>query len=170
MKKMLPALCLLSLVCSSASAQIMGRPIKQYTSRMGTAVHVGDTLRFVIGQRENGSYKYAKIASQAFHSEETSLAAEWNGRAAVVTQLREIPYKTGAVITTVFKSGAFNAALNFDSAEEAGEIKTTANQKKATPSGGGGVADELIKLKSLLDAGALTQAEFEAQKTKLLAR
>lgn len=33
-----------------------------------------------------------------------------------------------------------------------------------------GVADELIKYKSLLDAGALTQAEFDAQKAKLLSR
>ena len=30
------------------------------------------------------------------------------------------------------------------------------------------VADELLKLKSLLDAGAITQAEFDAQKAKLL--
>ena len=31
------------------------------------------------------------------------------------------------------------------------------------------VADELLKLQSLRDSGALTQAEFEAQKQKLLA-
>jgi Short C-terminal domain/Phospholipase_D-nuclease N-terminal len=35
--------------------------------------------------------------------------------------------------------------------------------------GGGGVADELSKLATLRDSGTLTDAEFEAQKAKLLA-
>ena len=33
---------------------------------------------------------------------------------------------------------------------------------------GSSTADELIKLKSLLDAGVITQEEFDAQKQKLL--
>lgn len=78
-----------------------------------------------------------------------------------------MPYKTGPVVTVIFKAGAYNAALNADSAEESGEIKTTNNQKKATPTSGG-VADELLKLKGLLDSGVITQAEFDTQKAKLL--
>jgi hypothetical protein len=155
------------LVSTAAQAQIIGRPIKTYTTRMGTPLHIGDTIAFARGQRENGSFKYASIAVQAFHLTEESLPATWNYRKAVIKQLREMPYKTGSVVTTVFKSGAFNAALNADAAEESGEIKTANNQKKATPTNGG-VADELIKLKSLLDAGTITQAEFDAQKAKLL--
>ncbi len=34
----------------------------------------------------------------------------------------------------------------------------------------GSIADELFKLKELLDAGLITHAEFEAQKRKLLDR
>lgn len=34
--------------------------------------------------------------------------------------------------------------------------------------GGSSVADELIKMKGLLDSGAITQSEFNEQKTKLL--
>ena len=34
---------------------------------------------------------------------------------------------------------------------------------------GGGIADQLAQLKGLLDSGALTQAEFDAAKQKILA-
>ena len=148
-------------------AQIMGRPIKSYTTRAGTLVRVGDTITLETGQRENGTFKYAEIAVQAFHLTEESLPATWNHRKIIVTGLREMPYKTGSVVTTVFKTGILNASLNADAAEESGEIATKNNAKKATPAVAG-VADELLKLKSLLDSGAITQAEFEAQKAKLL--
>ena len=38
------------------------------------------------------------------------------------------------------------------------------------PTAGGSVADELLKLKQLVDMGVLTQDEFERKKTELLAR
>lgn len=44
-----------------------------------------------------------------------------------------------------------------------------AHMKSPAPTGSGG-ADELIKLKSLLDSGALTKAEFESEKQKVLAK
>ena len=44
-----------------------------------------------------------------------------------------------------------------------------AHMKSPTPAGGGG-ADELMKLKSLLDSGTLTKAEFETEKQKILAK
>ncbi|MBO2010863.1 SHOCT domain-containing protein [Hymenobacter negativus] len=153
----------------AASGQIIGRPIKTYTSRLGTTVHAGDTLFFTHGQREDGSFKYASIPRQVMATE-SSLPSTWNGRKAVVKEIREIPYKTGSVYTVVFKSGMLNAVIDFNSAEETGEIRTANNQKKATPATTGGVADELIKLRALLDNGTLTQAEFDAQKAKLLAR
>lgn len=39
----------------------------------------------------------------------------------------------------------------------------------AAPAAGGGMADQIAQLKSLLDAGALTQAEFDAAKQRILA-
>ncbi|GAB3986133.1 hypothetical protein GCM10028807_02890 [Spirosoma daeguense] len=58
-----------------------------------------------------------------------------------------------------------------DNAVEAGEmlppprLRTAATTVQATT---GSVADELLKLKQLMDAGALTKEEYEAQKKKLL--
>lgn len=42
------------------------------------------------------------------------------------------------------------------------------NNKKATPSSNGSVADEIKKFKELLDAGAITQEEYDAKKKELL--
>ena len=43
------------------------------------------------------------------------------------------------------------------------------DKKVSEPTGGGG-ADELLKLKFLLDAGALSKEEFESEKQKVLAK
>jgi len=50
--------------------------------------------------------------------------------------------------------------------EEQAQALRNMEAQKATPVT---TADELLKLKSLLDAGAITQLEYEAQKAKLLA-
>ena len=42
-------------------------------------------------------------------------------------------------------------------------------QEAAATSGGGGAADELTKLADLKERGILSDAEFQAQKAKLLA-
>ena len=61
----------------------------------------------------------------------------------------------------------------------AGEVVPTAGQRRPAPtpvapaaSGAPvlGVADELLKLKQLLDAGAITQAEYAQQKARLLTK
>ena len=39
----------------------------------------------------------------------------------------------------------------------------------AAPAAGGGLAEEIAKLKSLLDSGALTQDEFDAAKQRIIA-
>jgi hypothetical protein len=151
---------------SLTMAQIPGRSIKQYTTRMGTVVHVGDTLQLGRGHRNDGSFTYASIPMLG---DEKGLPAAYSGRRVVVKDLREIPYKTGPQVTTVFKAGLYNAKIDLDSSEEMGEVLTQANKQKATPTSGG-VADELLKLKQLLDAGAITQTEFDSQKAKLLNR
>lgn len=49
---------------------------------------------------------------------------------------------------------------------EPDQIENTPETASSTPAAS--VADELLKLKSLLDAGVLTQAEFDTQKAKIL--
>jgi hypothetical protein len=63
--------------------------------------------------------------------------------------------------------GIFNFSLFIDDAILACEVLPCAQQGTKQSAS---VADELLKLKKLLDSGALTQAEFNAQKKKLLSQ
>lgn len=49
-----------------------------------------------------------------------------------------------------------------------GNVRTAASPSVTSPTATISVADELIKLAQLRDAGVLTQAEFDVQKAKLL--
>lgn len=61
--------------------------------------------------------------------------------------------------------------IDIENAIETGEVIVPKEYQSASTinaSAEGGVADELKKLKGLLDSGILTQAEFDSQKKKLL--
>lgn len=81
--------------------------------------------------------------------------------------------------TITFVVGGESIAAHGFTQAEAKEIKQVCSEKiiansvrgqRYNSSGDGriSIADELKKLKDLLDAGVLTQSEFDAQKTKLL--
>ena len=70
----------------------------------------------------------------------------------------------GGIAYTASKAGA-NAAAN--EAEQAAPPEAEAPPAEAAPSADASM-DELTKLKGLLDSGVLTQAEFDAQKQKIL--
>jgi phosphosulfolactate synthase (CoM biosynthesis protein A) len=70
---------------------------------------------------------------------------------------------------TIFAGGTKMSANGFTKAEVK-QIKEEieAGKKAATGGGSSSVADEIQKLRTLLDQGALTQQEFDIQKAKLL--
>ncbi len=55
-----------------------------------------------------------------------------------------------------------------DDAIEACEVKPCKSTDSVTQATAGSVADEIKKLKGLLDSGAITKEEYDAQKKKLL--
>jgi hypothetical protein len=158
----------LALLGLTAQAQYTpGKSISEYTTKLGTVIHVGDTLVFARGLREDGTFRYATIPPAMLAPEGMGLPSSWNNKKAVVKDIREVSTKKSLNkrITVVFKAGVYNAQLDADSAEGAGEIVTAKNQKPVSPAAS--IADELLKLKSLLDSGAITREEFDTQKAKL---
>jgi hypothetical protein len=174
MKKLLLAGLLLA--GAPALAQIPGTSVPTYTTKLGTTFQKGDTLHLAMGKADNGSYRYAYLPANGWiGTPQTQLGSSWNNLNPVVKDIRvqktvrNMSPRTVAVIGT----GGINACVDLESAEGAGEIITRNNQQKAAPVSSAAlvsVADELLKLKKLLDAGAITQAEFDAQKAKLLSR
>jgi len=85
-----------------------------------------------------------------------------------VFTIREVKtYKTGNTqkILLLFKEKRFNYEIIIEDAIDACEVIPCSPVQNST----GSVADELLKLKRLLDGGAITKEEFDAQKKKLLA-
>ena len=72
----------------------------------------------------------------------------------------------GAVAHHAGKAGANAAAADRDQTEQPAAEQQT-EPAAAAPSAGDSM-EELTKLKELLDSGVLTQAEFDAQKQKIL--
>ncbi|WP_216848895.1 SHOCT domain-containing protein [Pedobacter sp. L105] len=75
-------------------------------------------------------------------------------------------FKTGSTekILFVVRDRGVKYEIAIEDAIDACEVIPCSPIQNST----GGVADELMKLKKLLDAGVLTQAEFDAEKKKLL--
>ena len=78
----------------------------------------------------------------------------------------------GGVAYTAGKAGARSAEASADESAAAEQPETqepaaAADPAPAEPSANDSM-EELTKLKGLLDAGVLTQAEFDAQKQKIL--
>jgi len=78
----------------------------------------------------------------------------------------------GGVAYTAGKAGARSAGASADESAAAEQPETqepaaAADPAPAEPSANDSM-EELTKLKGLLDAGVLTQAEFDAQKQKIL--
>lgn len=94
-------------------------------------------------------------------------------------KINGVSYSTGLVLAKIAIDNGANTTMidqvNKKTAPEFVEVlkSVVANSKEvltSEPVAAFSVADELIKYKQLLDAGVLTQEEFDAQKAKLLAQ
>lgn len=76
-----------------------------------------------------------------------------------------------SLINTKTKKGTFVYNTMMDSAQKLVSAFDMIENEKGNPSpvSSPSVADEILKLKQLLDAGALSEQEFQSQKSKLLA-
>ncbi|TGE26109.1 SHOCT domain-containing protein [Hymenobacter aquaticus] len=142
---------------------------------MGTTFHKGDTIFFDMGTTDGGAFKYAYIPPNFLIGlPETHYGSAYNNNRLVIKDIRaQAANKRMAPRTVaVVSPGGVNGCVDLESAEAAGEIKTKNNRKPAAAAQApaASTADELLKLKGLLDAGVLTKEEFEQQKAKLLSK
>jgi hypothetical protein len=163
MKQLLLAAGLLVSAAPQALAQASGVSVPSYTAKSGAIYRTGDVINLVAGTMEGGIFKYVYVPANAWMGfPQQQLGAKWNGKHPVIKAIRQQPttpapgYHTVAVLST----SGLDACVDLEEAETAGEIERPIAS----------VADELLKLKQLLDTGLLTQSEFDTQKAKLLGR
>lgn len=147
----------------TTSAQF-GQRVDGPVTWAGITLQENDTLHFSQGTLTNGQFRflYDNSGQHIDGSNYNLLIKKFE-----VRQVNNGQVKNYIILRWPY--GIVNAHVSdLSGAINSGEL-TAANGKvlgkpQAVPS----VADELLKLKQLLDGGVLTQQEFDEQKTKLL--
>jgi len=165
MKHLLLTAGLLGGAASHALAQAPGNSIPQYATKSKAVYRRGDIVQLVAGTGEGGTFRYVYVPANAWLGfTRQSLGTKWNGKQFVINEIRQQSpapdTSAGPPTVAVLSTKGLDASVDLEQAEAAGEI-----QRPITS-----VADELLKLKQLLDAGVLTPSEFETQKAKVLGR
>lgn len=168
---------LLSIAISTA-AQIPGTridgPLKINDQ---ITVKEGDTLKIGVGSNSvGGNFRFIYTpANYLLGIQEESIDRSFTGKSGIIKTFKQWKNKkTGEKTFTVINLGGLNSIVDLEAAIQSGEIVAINGKpiKQATAATATqpatSVADELKKLKELLDQGILTKEEFDAAKKKLL--
>lgn len=153
----------------------------------GYRIVVGQEITFGNGTMPDGDFKYIRISRNSLlgyggsdntgANSRNSINRKFNGQHFKVINVDKVGRKKhGYNYLAFIRWGLGKVEIDADAAIEAGEIVVPNHFKiKPVPTATVievksqiSIADELTKLKNLLDDGVLTQAEFDAQKKKLL--
>jgi len=165
------------LVCLSmiSNAQIPGkRTPGPYVLSNGISFKEGDTVILGTGSDPTGDFKFIyNPPNYLLGVRQQSLSKQYSNAHLVIKRFNTYTNKKvgSKVWAVVNPGGILNGVIELQQAYDAGEIIVKGKPavgKNAVSSTSSTVADELLKLKTLLDAGALTKPEYEAQKKKLL--
>ncbi len=158
----------------------LSQDITSYQAANGKTYKVGDTVKVALGSMPDGNFKYIQasplIPTPPSRNNNNSLSArkDFANAITVIRKIKKTANLSGAekTVFNVKVRGPITYDIWIEEAIAACEVTPCADNSKVAPvnTGQGSVADELLKLKKLLDAGALTQAEFDAQKKRLLAQ
>ncbi|MEO6850201.1 MAG: SHOCT domain-containing protein [Mucilaginibacter sp.] len=171
MKKLLLIIMLLSPIAGYSQT------LKEYKASNGKTYHPDDTVKVGLGSMQDGSFKYVLINQllpgppDPRRSNGMSAHKDMSGSGFVIKKIRNSKqFASGQekVVFTVRTGGLPTCDIWIEEAIASCEVTPCADSKSNKPATIG-VADELLKLKKLLDSGAITQAEYDAQKKKLLA-
>jgi len=169
MKKLL--FIIISLMPFSAFCQ----NLKEFKADNGKTYHIGDTVKVGMGSMPDGGFKYIQLTPPPFmpprrSGNDLNARRDFSLSNVVIKKIKKVSQMSGTekVVFTTKTGGINNYDIWIVEAIAACEVTPCAGSNSNAPNHVG-VADELLKLKKLLDAGGITQAEYDAQKKKLLA-
>lgn len=171
MKKLLLILfCLIPFIGFSQDMQT-------YTASNGKTYKIGDTVKVALGSMPDGNFKYVQVSPPLFappsrNTNSMSARRDFANTNVIIRKIKKSPQMSGSekIIFNVKVRGLVTYDIWIEEAISACEVTPCAVKNSPPSLGSGSVADELLKLKKLLDAGAITTEEFNAQKKKLLAQ
>lgn len=147
------------------STHLYGEQLGSYKASNGKLYELGDTIKLSRGSGNNGSFVYLSVGGIGFAANGgtgSQVNYTFANTNVVVKKIKKD--LSGRVFFSVGGGGLTNYTLDIENAISMCEIVDCNSTKQNSPS----KLDELKKLKELLDAGVLTQDEFNAEKAKLL--
>jgi len=160
-----------------------------YTTQIGWTLKEGDIITLGKGTMPNRTFAFiyqspvgwTSMSTMDMQISKNYLRSNLAGKTAKIKDIMPIgSRKPGYTIIAKIGLGEMvNYWVEIDNALDAGEIVPPKEFADKMPKNApahtvivnqGSVADELKKLKELLDAGAITQDEYETQKKKILAQ
>lgn len=154
----------------------IAQKLKAYRASNGKTYHAGDTVKVALGSMPNGDFKYILInpllpTPPRRNSSDLNAHKDMAHGNYVIKKIVKSTPPGGAekVVFTIRTGGLPTCDIWIEEAIASCEVAPCSSQQTDT-AGKFSVADELTKLKKLLDDGAITQAEYDAQKKKLLAQ
>jgi len=163
----------LLMVLIAAPLLSFSQGITSYKATNGITYHLNDTIRLGKGSNANGSFVYIEDYGPGpipppdpnRAPSGRSLPKQFSNSTVLLKAIRKTSLNgVDKYIFMVNPGGLFRFTMYIDDAISACEVKPCAADEAKV----GSVADEIKKLKALLDQGAITKAEYEAQKKKLL--
>lgn len=154
---------------------VLSQKLTQYKASNGKTYHVGDTVKIALGSMPDGDFKYVQVSPllpmppRRNNSSNLNAHKDFSNTNAVIRKIKTVDQQntgTPKVILNVKAIGLMSYDVWIEEAIAVCEVTPCASSK--TTAAPASVADELLKLKKLLDAGAITQSEYNAQKKKLL--
>lgn len=171
MKKILITAALLAPLC------VFAQDIKQYKASNGVTYRINDTVHLGKGSNSNGSFMFVQDRGLGF-----TLPGP-QGRSAGGRGLPKDMSNGGVIIKSIKKTtennlekyvfmvnggGPLRFSLFIDDAISVCEVTPCKQSSSGSPVPVASVADEIKKLKQLMDSGAITKDEYESRKKKLL--
>jgi hypothetical protein len=141
--------------------------VDSVVTKQGWVIHLGDTVRLGSGKKDDGTFKSVKGIGWMDDKNNTGHQSLANGTYYVYQVLNDGTFLIRR--KNIYGVGNDKLRVYYEQAIEFEELEIPDRyKKKETATNATSRADELTKLKKLLDDGVLTKEEFEAEKKKLL--
>lgn len=166
---------ILILLCLMPFIGVAQSTLKEYRASNGKTYRPGDTIKVGLGSMPDGDFKYIQVnellpGPPRRNGNILNAHKDMSGSNYVIKKIKNETQASGTnkIVFTIKTGGLPTYNIWIEEAIASCEV-TPCGEQKSGMSPKFSVADELLKLKKLLDAGAITQAEYDAQKKKLLA-